>query len=102
MFDPEKLPKLRKAIRAQTQANAALLTEVRADVASLTGAVRTIQPRDTTSVSLVASDGGNNKVEFNPFYLQVIRVVDSYGEELFFDVVAPTTNITDLSAHHEV
>jgi hypothetical protein len=100
VFDPEKLPKLREAIRAQTQANAALLAEIRTDVASLAGAVRTIQPRDTTSVSLVASDGGNNKVEFNPFYLQVIRVVDSYGDELFFDVVAPTSNITELSARH--
>jgi len=42
VFDPEKLPTLREQIRAQTQADAALLAAIRADVASLAGAVRTI------------------------------------------------------------
>jgi hypothetical protein len=100
MFDPEELPKLRERIHAQTQADAAMLAQIRADVARLSGSVRTIQPRDTTSVSLVASDGGNNKVEFNPFYLQLVRVVDSYGDQLFLDVVSPSTDTTELTARH--
>jgi hypothetical protein len=100
MFDPDKLPELRARIRAQTEADARLLDEIRADVSGLAGTMRTIQPRDTTSVSLVASDGGNNKVEFNPFYLQLVRVVDSYGDELFLDVVSPATDTVELSAQH--
>lgn len=100
MFDPEKLPLIRQQIRDQTKADNSLLTAVCDDVRALGGKVKTVQPRGTTSISLVASDGGNNKVEYNPFYLQLIRVVDSYGDELFLDVVSPSTDITELGHRH--
>lgn len=77
-----------------------LLDEVCADVEPIRSSSRAIQPRGTTSISLVASDGGNNKVEFNPFYLQLVRVVDSYGDELFLDVVSPSTDISELGLRH--
>ena len=41
-----------------------------------------IQPRTTTSISLVGTDGGNNKIQYDPFLIQLIRVVElrgSYG-----------------------
>ena len=100
MFDPDKLPVIRKEIREQTKADTALLRAVCDDVRGLVGTVKAVQPRGTTSISLVASDGGNNKVEYNPFYLQLVRVVDSYGDELFLDVVSPTTDIGELGRRH--
>ena len=97
MIDPESLTDLRDAIRDQVAGDRTLLDNLREEIRPLRNAVRRIQPRATTSISLVGTDGGNNQIQFDPFLVQLVRVVDSSNNEYCLEVVSPTTDLRDLN-----
>lgn len=97
MFDEAQIRELKRQIGEQVEEGRAELDKLVARARSLRGNVKVIKPRAATSVALMASDGGNNKVAFNPFYLQVVRVVDSSGKELCMEVVSTVADIDELS-----
>ncbi|MCL4554721.1 MAG: hypothetical protein M1565_06275 [Actinobacteria bacterium] len=97
MLNPEDIELVRNAIRSCAQADKRIIDILCEEVSALKSAVRVIRPRTTTAVSLVASDGGNNRLEFDPFLFQMVRVVDSCGKQLCLDVVSPTTDTDVLS-----
>lgn len=97
MIDLESHRKLQQGIREQVQADRFLLEQLREEIRPLRAEVRRIQPRIATSISLVGTDGGNNRLRFDPFLIQIIRVVDSSNNELCLEAVTPTTSIHALS-----
>src|SRR6266513_2302565 len=97
MIDPESRRHLREEIAARMQADRVLLDTLREEIRPLRDRVRRIQARTTTSISLVGTDGGNNRLEFDPFLVQLVRVVDSSNNEYCLEAITPTTSVTALS-----
>jgi hypothetical protein len=97
MLEAESHAKLRVEISARIHADRRLLDELRSEILPLRSEVKRIHPRTTTSISLVATDGGNNSLQFDPFLVQLIRVVDSSNNEYCLEAITPSTSVTRLS-----
>jgi hypothetical protein len=100
MLDPKSQNDLKDAIGRCIGADAYVLDALRAEIRPLRSLVRRIQPRATTSISLVGTDGGNNQLQFDPFLVQMIRVVDSSDNQYCLEVVSPTTPVSGLARRH--
>ncbi|NLI01036.1 MAG: hypothetical protein GX446_16260 [Chthonomonadales bacterium] len=97
MIDPASQAQLKDAIADCIGVDRAVLDALREEIRPLKGATRRIHPRATTSISLVGTDGGNNQLQFDPFLIQLVRVVDSSNNEYCLEAVSPTTPIPILN-----
>jgi hypothetical protein len=100
MIDPESIEKLSEELKASISGDQRVLDELREDVRPLRSLTRRIQPRSTTAISLVGTDGGNNRIEYDPFMVQLIRVVDSSNNEYCLEAATPTTDRAAINARH--
>ncbi|RTG92563.1 hypothetical protein CSW39_02255 [Thermus scotoductus] len=100
MLEPSTYANLAEAIEACVEGDRELLDALRREIAPLKASVHRIQPRRATAVSLVATDGGNNQLRFDPFLIQLVRVVDSQNNEYCLEVVTPNTPHEELEARH--
>jgi len=98
MIETDSLAKLKTEVESRMAADRKILDQLRAEIRALKSATRRIQPRSTTAVSLVAADGGNNRIEFDPFLVQLVRIVDSSNNEYCLEAVTPTTDLDQLQA----
>lgn len=98
MINAANLDELRRQITNQVRADKRALVDLRQAIAPLQAQVRRIQRRTTTAVSLVATDGGENRVHFDPFLLELVRVVDSSSNEYCLEVISPTTPLAEIEA----
>lgn len=100
MIDGETRLELSKRIGERIAQDRGLLEQLREEVRPLKQLVRQIKPRSVTSLAFVATDGGNNQLRFDPFLVQLIRVVDSSNNAYVIDVVTPESDIQELSDRH--
>lgn len=98
MIEPQSYAQLQQEIAERILADRTILDQLRTEIRPLRSEVRHIQPRTTTSMSLVATDGGNNSLQFDPFLVEVVRIVDSNSNEYCLEAITPSTSISHLSA----
>lgn len=97
MIDPTTQAQLKEAIADCVRTDQTILDKLREEIRPLRSSTRRIQPRATTSISIVGTDGGNNQLRFDPFLIQLVRVVDSSNNEYCLEAVSPTTPIEKLN-----
>ena len=97
MLDTDSYSSLKESIALQIRRDHGVLDGLRDEVKALKPNVHRILSRTTTSISLVAADGGNNSIQFDPFLIQLVRVVDSSNNEYCLEAITPTTSVTELS-----
>lgn len=100
MIEPAVMDVIEREIHDRIEADAVVLNEMRAEVKDLKRNIARIQPRSATAISLVGTDGGNNRLQFDPFHLQLIRVVDSSNNEYCLEVITQRTPIAELTRRH--
>ena len=97
MLDPKTQNQVRDAISDCIATDQDVLKILCKEIRPLLHRTRQIQSRTTTSISVVGTDGGNNQLQFDPFLIQLVRVVDSCNNEYCFEAVSPTTPIEKLN-----
>lgn len=100
MIELARLSDLAQAVQSCIDSDHALLDQLRNDIKGLKTTTRRIHPRSATAISLVGTDGGNNQVQYDPFMVQLIRVVDSSQNEHCLEVLTPNTTMEELDGRH--
>jgi len=90
------LNKLRDRIRAAYRADDPIIEKFRGYARRLKNGIRPIRTYSVNAVSFVSSDGGDNRLVFNPSIVELVRVVDSRGNECALDAVSSSTNIQEM------
>ncbi len=98
MLDPDTQQRLKESVEHQIGQDMEVLDRLREEIGALRRLTKQIEPISTTSISLVGTDGGNNQIRFDPFLVQVVRVVDSNNNEYCVEAITPTTDVTKLSS----
>ena len=91
-----------RMVRAVKQ-EASQVEELRKEARTLT--VRKLDYRPCKTVAPLATDGGENRLSFEPLNLEIIRVVDSEGQELIQEIVPISEDdsmFREMTERHEV
>lgn len=58
--------------------------------------IKPIRPYSVNAVSFVSADGGDNRLYFNPAVIELVRVVDSRGNQCALDAIAGNAKYESL------
>lgn len=95
------LDDLKRRIGQAYDVDESQLTRFREFAKVLAQNIRPLRTYSVNAVSFVSADGGDNRLIFNPAVIELIRVVDSRGNECALDAIAGTSTVADLEKRLE-
>lgn len=90
------LDKLKNKISAAYRADDPIIEKFRSYARRIKNDIRPIRTYSVNAVSFVSSDGGDNRIVFNPSIVELVRVVDSRGNECALDAVSSSTKVGEI------
>lgn len=90
------LDSLRERVRAAYKADDPVIDRFREYARRLRDQVKPLRPYAVNAVSFVSADGGDNRLTFNPAVVELVRVVDSRGNQCALDAVPSTITLSEL------
>jgi len=89
---------LKAKVLAAYKVNDPLVAKFREYARRLKDQVKPLRTYSVNAVAFVSTDGGDNRLTFNPSVIELVRVVDSRGNECALDAVANTTGLAELES----
>jgi hypothetical protein len=90
------LRKLRAKVLTAYRTDDPVLQQFRNHARELGGSLRPLRPFAVNAISFVSADGGDNRLSFNPAVVELVRVVDSRGNECALDAVPGSATAGEL------
>ncbi len=91
------LEALKARVIAAYKVDDPLLSRFRQYARLLKANVRPLRTYSVNAVSFVSADGGDNRLSFNPAVVELVRVVDSRGNQCALDAIASTAKLVELN-----
>lgn len=95
------LEQLRKKVLAAYRLDDPTLERFREYARRLRADVRPLRPYAVNAVSFVSADGGDNRLRLDPAAVELVRVVDSRGNQCALDAVPGTVTLQELEQRAE-
>jgi hypothetical protein len=90
------IQELRAKVVAAYQADDPLFQKFRGYARRLKEKTKPLRAYSVNAISFVSADGGDNRLTFNPAIVELVRVVDSRGNQCALDALASTSTLQEL------
>ena len=92
---------IRSRVQAAYEIEEPVVQQFREFAKRLKNEVKPIRSYSANAVSFVSADGGDNRLYFNPAVIELVRVVDSRGNQCALDAIAGNTKYDSLNSRIE-
>lgn len=97
----DNFDQIRSRVQSAYETEEPILQKFREFARRLKNDIKPIRPYSVNAVSFVSADGGDNRLYFNPAVIELVRVVDSRGNQCALDAIAGNARYESLDYRGE-